>query len=398
MYAVSYAILASVTAFIKSFLIATGLGGPVFDRLERTILLGILDVWCGAAAMVTMADVARHAGVSKATVSRAFSHPEVVDKDTRAIVQAAVAELGYRPNEMARGLASRSSKTVGVVINRFDSPYYGALLAGAEKAIAAEGFKMLAESTRERAEGEREAWSSLLERQCEAVVVHSDSLDDDELSAWMADHTNSVLMNRFLPAFEDRCIHLDNHRGGALAAMHLYDKGHRKIAMVTGPSRFYEVRDRSAGFLETLRGLGVEPTIIESDFLVQGGYAVIAGLLDREPSITGVFFQNDEMALGAMEACQERGIIVPDDLSIIGFDDIPTARHLRPKLTTIRQPLRDIAAAAGRLAHALAVGAPDTSDIQRVFEAEVVERASVVEVKQMSKNTGTKALKQEEKQ
>lgn len=314
------------------------------------------------------------------------------------MVQAAVAELGYRPNEMARGLASRSSRTVGVVINRFDSPYYGALLDGAEKALAAQRFKMLAESTRERAEGEREAWSSLLERQCDAVIVHCGSLDDDELSTWMSKHTNSVLMNRFLPGFVNRCIHLDNQRGGALAATYLYDKGHRNIAMVTGPSRYYEVRDRTAGFLDTLGAVGIKPTVIESDFLVQGGYDVIAALLKRDPTLTAVFFQNDEMALGAIEACHERGIVVPDHLSIIGFDDIPTARHLRPKLTTIRQPLRDIGAAAGRLAHALAIAAPDTSDIQRVFEAEVVERASVVEVKLMPQRTGAIALNQEENQ
>ncbi|SLN63468.1 LacI family DNA-binding transcriptional regulator [Pseudooctadecabacter jejudonensis] len=348
--------------------------------------------------MVTMADVARRAGVSKATVSRAFSQPDVVDKSTRALVQAAVAELGYRPNEMARGLASRSSKTVGVVINRFDSLYYGALLDGAEKAIAAEGFKMLAESTRERAEGEREAWSSLLERQCEAVVVHSDSLNDDELTIWMQERPTSVLMNRFLHDVEDRCIHLDNRRGGAMAASYLYDKGHRTIAMVTGPRKFYEVRDRSAGFMETLRGLGVTPHVIESDFRVEGGYTAVLALLDRDPAITGIFFQNDEMAAGAYEACRERGVRVPDDLSMIGFDDIPVARHLMPKLTTIRQPLRDIGGAAGQLAHALATGQSDTSHIPRVFEAEVVERASVVEVKQMSHNIGAKALKQEENQ
>lgn len=348
--------------------------------------------------MVTMADVARRAGVSKATVSRAFSQPEVVDKATRAVVQAAVAELGYRPNEMARGLASRSSKTVGVVINRFDSLYYGALLDGAEKAISAEGFKMLAESTRERAEGEREAWSSLLERQCEAVVVHSDNLDDTELSQWMGSHPTSVLLNRLLPAFEQRCIYLDNRRGGAMAATYLYDKGHRNIAMVTGPSKYYEVRDRSAGFTETLRERGIAPTVIESDFLVQGGYDAVIALLDRDPSLTGIFFQNDEMAAGAIEACRERGVVMPDDLSMIGFDDIPVARHLVPKLTTIRQPLREIGAAAGRLAHALAIGASDISTIPRVFEAEVVERDSVVEVKQMSKDTGTKALNQEENQ
>lgn len=366
-----------------------GLGGPVFDRLERTILLGIF-------VMVTMADVARRAGVSKATVSRAFNQPEAVNMQTRAVVEAAVAELGYRPNEIARGLASRSSKTVGVVINRFDSLYYGALLDGAEEAIVSEGFKMLAESTRERAEGEREAWSSLLERQCEAVIVHCDSLEDDELTEWMRERPTSVLMNRFLPKFEDRCIHLDNHRGGALAAAYLFEKGHRNIAMVTGPSKFYEVRDRSAGFTKTLQDLSVEPTVIEGDFLVQGGYAATLTLLDRYPAITGVFFQNDEMAAGAIEACRERGVVVPDDLSMIGFDDIPVARHLVPKLTTIRQPLRDIGAAAGRLAHAFATGSTDISHIQRVFEAEVVERASVVEVKQMSQNIGARALKQEE--
>ena len=327
-----------------------------------------------------MADVARRAGVSKATVSRAFSQPDVVDKQTREIVQAAVAELGYRPNEIARGLASRSSKTVGVVINRFDSVYYGALLDGAEKAISAEGFKMLAESTRERAEGERDAWASLLERQCEAVIIHCDSLDDEELAQWMKRYPKSVLMNRLLPAFEDRCIHLDNRRGGALAAHYLLEKGHRQIAMVTGPSKYYEVQDRTEGFTLALKEHGLEPVIVESNFLVSGGYEATEQLLERGIPLTGIFFQNDEMAAGAIEACRERGVDVPTDLSMIGFDDIPTSRHLMPKLTTIRQPLREIGAAAGRLAHALVTDATDTSDIPRVFEAEVVERASVSHV------------------
>ena len=345
----------------------------------------------GLSSMVTMADVASHAGVSKATVSRAYSQPEIVDKQTLELVQVAAAELRYRPNEMARGLASRSSKSVGVVINRFDSIYYGALLQGAEKAISAQGFKMLAESSHERAEGEREAWSSLLERQCEAVIVHSDKLEDDELGQWMQDHPTAVLMNRLLPEFRDRCIHLDNCRGGALAARYLYDKGHRKIAMVTGPARFYEVRDRSAGFTQTLRHHDLTPIIVESDFLVQGGYDSMVQLLESGNSFTSVFFQNDEMATGAMEACREAGVNVPQDLSMIGFDDIPTSRHLTPKLTTIHQPLRDIGHAAGRLAHALVTGIA-TSDIPRVFEAEVVERASVSCINHSTQNNWARAL------
>jgi LacI family transcriptional regulator len=347
--------------------------------------------------MVTMADVARHAGVSKATVSRAYSQPEIVDKQTLELVQAAAVELRYRPNQMARSLASRSSKSVGVVINRFDSTYYGSLLHGAEKAISAQGFKMLAESSHERAEGEREAWISLLDRQCDAVIIHSDNLDDDELGRWMEDHPNSVLMNRLLPAFKDRCIHLDNCRGGALAAQYLYDKGHRNIAMVTGPNKFYEVRDRTLGFTQTLKQHNLEPIVIESDFLVQGGYDAMMQLLDRGTSFSGVFFQNDEMATGALEACRDRGVKVPQDLSVIGFDDIPTSRHLMPKLTTIRQPLREIGHAAGRLAHALVTTA-STADIPRVFEAEVVERASVLHINHTSPNNWAGALKQEEAQ
>lgn len=327
--------------------------------------------------MATMTDVARRAGVSTATVSRVLNRSAAVDEATRRQVDEAIAQLRYRPNAVARGLASRSSRTVGVVINRFDSTYYGSLLDGAEKALAALGFKMLAESTHERAEGEREAWASLLERQCDAVVVHSDSLADAELGEWMDEHPRSVLMNRYLEGHGERCIHLDNRRGGALAARILLERGHRSIAMVTGPTTFYEVRDRSAGFIEALEAAATTPIVVEADFLEEGGYRAMMELIDTGRSMTAVFFQNDDMAAGALEACRKRGIGVPDEVSLIGFDDIDVARHLAPKLTTIRQPLREIGAAAGRLAHALATGAADTSAIPRTFEAEVVERASV---------------------
>ncbi|MES0864860.1 LacI family DNA-binding transcriptional regulator [Ruegeria sp. SCPT10] len=331
--------------------------------------------------MVTMLDVAKRAGVSKATVSRVLSNPKVVDKHTRAHVRATIEELGYRPNAVARGLASRSSRTVGVVINWFASFYYGSLLDGAEHELASGGYKMLAESARERVDGEREAWTSLLERQCDAVIIHSDNLNDDELGRWMTDHPKSVLMNRRLDQFLDRCVYLDNSRGGALAAAHLYEKGHRDIAMVTGPAKFCEVRDRSFGFIDYLQTRDLTAHVVESTFNDEGGYQAMQTVLDSTPSCSAVFFQNDEMAAGALETCRERGIDVPNDVSMIGFDDIPTARHLTPKLTTVRQPLRDIGAAAGRLALALAEEQVETNEIQRVFEAELVERGSVLACK-----------------
>lgn len=326
--------------------------------------------------MVTMSDVARRAGVSTATVSRVLNRSAVVDERTKALVDEAVATLRYRPNAVARGLATRSSRTIGVVINRFNSIYYGMMLDGAESALGDVGYKMIAESSREREEGEREAWRSLTARQCDAVIVHSDNLDDAELARWMEEHPRSVLMNRYLEGFAHRCIHLDNRRGGALAAQHLIAVGHRDIAMVTGPSHFHEARDRTAGFLDALSETGLAPVrVIEADFLEGGGHAAMSALLD-DASVTAVFLQNDDMAAGALEACRGRGVNVPDDVSIMGFDDVALASHLVPKLTTIRQPLTEIGMAAGRLAHALATDV-DTSAIRRVFEAEVVERASV---------------------
>ena len=340
------------------------------------------DTRSTASRGVTMQDVARHAGVSSATVSRVLNRPGVVDEATRLQVRTAIETLRYRPNAVARGLASRSSRTIGIVINTFASPYYGAMLDGAEGALAALGYKAIVESSRERAEGEREAWLSLLDRQCEAVVVHSDNLDDAELAEWMERHPRAVLMNRKLGGFEPRCVHLDNRRGAALAADFLVRQGHERIAEVTGPDTFHEVRDREAGFADALRAAGIlrDPSLfVRSDFQLEGGYAALVRLMDR-PALgrpTAIFLHNDDMAAGALEACRERGIRVPDDVSIMGFDDLAIARHLVPKLTTIRQPLTLIGAAAGRLAHAIAVDSPERDAIPRVFTAEVVERASV---------------------
>lgn len=330
--------------------------------------------------MATITQVAERANVSIATVSRAFNKPNLVDVKTRARIMDAVKELGYRPNQVARGLASRSSRTIGVIVNRFASSYYGRMLEGAERELRTVDYKTIAESSGEAAEGERAAWESLLDRQCEVVIVHSDALEDDELLQLAHKYPSSVFMNRRLDGVLDRCVHLDNVRGGALAADYLMGKGHRSFACITGPLNYYEARDRLTGFQEGLAANGIElkpENVREGTFLEVDGYTCMLDLLDHGTGFSAIFCQSDEMAAGAMEACRERGVKVPEDLSMIGFDDLDVARYLTPKLTTIRQPLWDIGAAAGKLAYALATGQKPSSDIQTVFLAEVVERASV---------------------
>tara|TARA_R110000751_G_scaffold271365_2_gene371382 strand:- start:225244 stop:226251 length:1008 start_codon:yes stop_codon:yes gene_type:complete len=332
--------------------------------------------------MVTILQVSRQAGVSTATVSRVINNPEVVGIRTRERVQEVIQRLGYRPNLVARDLASRSSRTIGVVINNFSSVYYGLMLEGVELALRKVGYKTIAESSQATSEGERQAWFSLLDRQCDGVVIHSDNLEDDELAVLLDRQPTSVLLNRYLKSHADRCVYLDNVQGGRLAAEYLISKGHRRIATITGPTKFYQTNDRLKGLHEGLAqaGITLDPDLVaEGDFHEAGGETATAHLLDTQKPFTALFCHNDEMAAGAMETCRRRGIRVPEEISILGFDDVNVASHLTPKLTTVRQPLREIGAAAGILAHSLATGEAANSGLQTVFEAEIVERATVMD-------------------
>ncbi len=332
--------------------------------------------------MVTMVEVSQRAGVSTATVSRVLNSPDVVDQKTLQLVQTAISDLGYRPNAVARGLASRSSKTIGVVINRFSSSYYGRMLQGVEEALTSLKFKAIAESSHESAEGEMSAVYSLLDRQCEGIVLHSDMLSDDQLRELFNKQSKIVLMNRLLNGFEDKCVYLDNVRGGTLAADYLIEMGHRDIAILTGPESFFESSDRLDGFLTRVdqSGLNVDQDLIfEGDFRASSGRTAMERIWALGKPVTALFCMNDEMAAGAIDACLERGVSVPKNISILGFDDHEMSRFLHPKLTTIRQPLTEIGAAAGNLAHALARQA-DHKKNKTVFEAEVVERASVMKI------------------
>ena len=344
--------------------------------------------------MTRMADVARLAGVSPSTVSRVLNGTARVDEATRQTVREAVETLGYRPNAMARSLAARSSSTVGLVVSRFGSPYYGRILDGAEWALAELGFIAVAESSRESAEGERAAWESLRDRQCDAVVIHSDHLSDAELSDRMARHPRAVVINRTVPSHEARCVRIDDRRAGALAARHLLEMGHRRIALVAGPSVYPTVRARSAGFAEALAAAGhpLDPALhLEGDFLAPSGHDAMRALLEG-PRPTAVFLQNDEMAAGALDACRGLDVAVPGDVSVVGFDDIALAEHLVPKLTTIAQPMMEIGATAARLAHALARGrAAEEIDLPRVPDAQLMRRESVAPPREGGARTGPEA-------
>lgn len=332
--------------------------------------------------MVKMIDVAHRAGVSVATVSRVINKPELVDIEKRKAVMAVIHETGFRPNALARGLVNKSSKTIGVVINQFSSSYYGRMLDGVEQILSKVNFKTIAESSRETAEGELEAVASLSDRQCEGIILHSDLLSLEVVQGLLREHPSLIMMNRPVDDFEDRCVYIDNIHIGRIAARYLSDARHRDIAVVTGPMILFECRHRLRGFQGELMAQGreLDPNmIVESDFTVEGGYVAMEQIIASKRPVSAVFFMNDEMAAGAIDMCLSNGISVPDQISILGCDDLDWAAYIHPKLSTIRQPLEGLGQAAGALAHAFAAK-EDGSNHQRVLQAEVIERASVRQI------------------
>lgn len=326
-----------------------------------------------------MKEVAQRAGVSTATVSRVVNHPNKVDSTTRDAVQKVIDEMDYRPNSVARVLVRQSSNTIGVVINRFSSSYYGHMLDGVERALFDVGFKTIAESSRETGSGELRAIDSLLDRQCDGIVLHSDRLTDTQVIGLLEKHPQIMLMNRLIPGFASRCVYVDNVHGGTLAASYLYEMGHRKVVLVTGPRAFFESTDRYKGFRKEWEKNGLslnDAEVVEGDFTVESGRTSMLRILDENIDATAVFFMSDEMAVGALEVCRDRGVRVPDQISVLGFDDMNIASLVYPRLTTIKQPLGGIGEAAGALAHAIATGG-DQEKCKKVFNARLIERDSV---------------------
>ena len=335
--------------------------------------------------MATIIDVAKFAGVSTATVSRVVNTPDRVNEDTRTAVESAIASLNFRPNRAAQVLKRQSSRTVGVVVNRFGSPYFGNLMDGIEQSLRKVHYKTIAEAGHESSEGQIEAWMSLIDRQCESFIVHADAVSDDALTTLMTKHPTTVLINRNLPDFAERCVYLKNEHAGRLAAQHLLDNGHRDLAIITGPLTGNETRDRQNGFLGALKDAGItvpDTQIAFGRHTEDGAQDAMTQLLDAGGSFTAVFVHNDVMAAGVIEACRARNVRVPEDMSVMGFDDLDLARHLNPKLTTVRQPVTDIGATAAQLAHSLAASSTTTPPLNRVFEAEVIVRASVKDISQ----------------
>ncbi|MGL5410648.1 MAG: substrate-binding domain-containing protein, partial [Shewanella sp.] len=285
---------------------------------------------------------------------------------------------GYTPNANARALANQSSDTVGVVVGDVADPFFGALVKGVSSVAAEEGLHLLMGNGFHSAQREREAIELLITRRCEALVVHSKALSDDELLQYAEKIPSMVLINREIAALPGRCIALNNRQGTVLSTRHLLSQGHRLIAYLGSNLLIEDAFSRLEGYQSALQEAAVT---LDAEWIEQalpneeGGEQAMLNLLAKGLMPTAIVCYNDAMAAGAISVLADNSIKVPEQISVIGFDDIHYARYLHPKLSTMRYPIELMAAQAARLALSLSHGEPAPSQ-SRIYIPTVVNRHS----------------------
>ncbi|HEY5806419.1 MAG TPA: LacI family DNA-binding transcriptional regulator [Povalibacter sp.] len=328
--------------------------------------------------MANIYEVAELAGVSLATVSRVINPGARVSDKTREKVLAAMKQLGFRPNSIAQSLATRSSNSVGVLVSELHGPFYGAMLSAIEETLRAAGKFVLVAAGHSKEEQERDAIRFLVSRNCDAVIAHVEALPDKFLVE-QQQSTPIVVVNRKVRGLADRCFSLNNELGGYLAAQSLLRLKHRRIAYISGPLGFVDAQQRLKGHKRALAEAGVsfdDGLLHEGDYHESGGSDALNHLFDKDLGFSAVVCANDEMAAGAMAAAHDRGLRLPEQLSIVGFDDAPIARYIYPKLSTIHYPIADMSHMAARwvLKNVYQVR---NVDVRLAFEPSFIARDSV---------------------
>jgi len=328
--------------------------------------------------LVSIKDVAREAGVSVATVSRVCNGSAAVTDSTRRHVLDVAAKLGYSPHGAARSLITSRTSTIGVLLPDLYGEFFSEVIRGIDRSAQESGYHLLVSSSHD---DEREIVAAFraMRGRVDGLLVMSPDLDTRNAVNALRDHFPVVLLN--CPAEQDQhdSIVIANYDGAGEALRHLVQRGHRRIAMITGLPRNYDSVERLRAFRDITRDAGIahEDAIeVGGDFSEAAGFRAGQALLEAHARPTAVFAANDSMAIGALSAFRAGGVRVPEDVSVVGFDDIPMARYMNPPLTTVHV---DISALGVRAAERLLTqvrGANDTARQRELVPAHLVIRSS----------------------
>jgi LacI family transcriptional regulator len=298
--------------------------------------------------VATIKDVAKLAGVGLGTASRVVSGKGPVSPATVARVKQAIDELGFRPSHAARSLLSGSSRMVGIYIPVLSGTFYTPILQMMDTELRAAGLHMVVAFGAGLGDERRQAIEGiefLIERGCDGLLVMTSALRDEDIVALGPKAGRMVALNHSFESIPGQCFTVDHAQGGRLAARALLDHKHRKIAVIEGPHRLADNVARIDGFLGELQAHSIGPDKVwrvESDFSPAGGWSAAKQLLDSGFACTALFCANDEMAVGALSYFQEAGLHVPHDLSVLGYDDTPSAAFSAPRLSSVHMPWREM--------------------------------------------------------
>jgi LacI family transcriptional regulator len=324
---------------------------------------------------VTIADIAKTANVSTSTVSRVLRGTANVSDSKRDAVLKAVADLKYQPNIFAQGLASGQSMAIGVLTQNFGSPFYDSILQGVVQGLQNTNYFPIFADGLWEAEVEYEAIMRMVQRKIDGLIILGGYMTAKDLGQ-LSEIFPVILVARHLPDFEENCIYIDNSAASFKATKYLIELGHKRIAHVSGRPDHPDGASRLRGYKMALENFGIEihpDLIVEGNFRRQSGVLAVENLLSKGISFSAIFAANDQMAFGVRLGLYRRGIRVPDDLSLVGFDDEPAAAFMVPPLTTVRQPAVELGQEAARIILARLKGQSISTP---KLEAELVVRES----------------------
>ena len=319
--------------------------------------------------------VAERAGVSPSTVSRILNGTAQVSVEKQALVKAVIEELGFRPDPAARSLAGGRTMSIGVLTQFIDSPYYGEALRGIEDELHKANYVPLFVSGHWNEAEEKNRLFMLQERKVDGIIVLTGKLSDETLID-MAANIPVVVTGRRLSAPNLFSIDFDNTEGACLAVRHLHALGHRRVAFISGPLDHPDATQRLQGYREEAQRKGMaldDSLVVYSDYQESGGFRAMNDLLSASVQFTAVIAANDQMAYGARLALHRAGLRVPEDVSLLGFDDLPHSAFTLPPLTSVRQSVYEIGTSAAKAVFDLLQKRNPPS---RLVEAELVVRES----------------------
>ncbi len=327
---------------------------------------------------ITMRDIARRLDVSVSTVSRALNGSSLISSKTSERIRKAADGSNYIRNMVARGLAVRSSHLIGLVVSSISNPFFAEIARGVHDVARSKGYVIALCNTERKVEEEEMCLRTLLGVQVDGMIFAGGVTGVEHLK-WLAQNGGPfVLAGRPYTQLPVPTVAIDNVAVGYQATQHLISQGHKRIGFLSGPSNSATCRDRCRGYMNAIAAANLTPVVYPGDFQLESGFALASELVKSKRRPTAVFAANDMMAIGLILGCPNLRLRVPDDLAVVGCDDIPMARLIKPMLTTMRVPMYEMGARAMDLLTAELEGKQELGRHNVSLACELIERESTL--------------------